>query len=409
MGVPRTRDRRSLIEQILALAREHVGMEVAVLAEFSDADEVFRVIEGDAAAFDLQTDESIPFQDSYSRRLLDAAPRGLAPDARSDYRLEDLLLDQLPVVGAYIGVPVLLPNGHVYGSLYCLSSAPHPSLDERDVKFLSVLAQLVGDELERWEKEIIEERQRLRRIRGLLDGGDGFGVAFQPIFDLRSRAVVGFEALSRFDEGPPRTPDEWFAEAADLGMGVELEIAAVRAALTRLNELPEHTFLSVNVSPEALTSSRFLQAIHGTAEDRLVIEVTEHAPVESYSALCDAVVALRGRGARLAIDDVGAGFASLRHVLRLRPDIIKLDITLTRSIDTDPVRRALASSFIRFADDIHATITAEGIETGGELDELCTLGVGCGQGFFLAEPSPLEQLYAPAPVRSNGLAVSGTR
>jgi EAL domain-containing protein (putative c-di-GMP-specific phosphodiesterase class I) len=367
-------------------------MDVAVLAEFSDGDEVFRVIEGDAESFDLHPGVSVHFQDSYSRRLLESQPKGLAPDARSDHRLRDLLVDQLPLVGAYIGVPVTLPDGRVYGTFFCLSRTPHPLLDERDVKFLGVLAQLAGEELERWEAEIVLEGERLGRIRRLLDGGSGFRVAFQPIFDLRNRSVVGYEALSRFTGGPSRAPNEWFAEAADLGLGVDLEIAAVETALTSLDDMPDRAYLSVNVSPEVMMSPSFFKVITGKAEDRLVVEVTEHARVESYAELADAVLALRGRGVRLAIDDVGAGFASLRHVLRLRPDIIKLDITLTRSIDTDPVRRALASSFIRFADDIHATIAAEGIETSGELDALCTLGVGCGQGFFLAEPGSLQEL-----------------
>lgn len=397
--------RHTLIEQILALALEHIGMDVAVLAEFSDGNEVLRVIEGDSESFDLRPDDAIPFQDSYSRRLLEILPKGLAPDARSDHRLRDV--EQSPGVGAYIGVPVTLPDGRVYGSLSCLSRTPHPLLDERDVKFLGVLAQLVGEELERWEEEVVEERKRLSRIRQMLDGGNGFRVAFQPIFDLRNRAVVGYEALSRFTGGPSRAPNEWFAEAADLGLGVELEVAAVQAALDSFDGMPGDAYVSVNVSPEAMTSSSFFQAISGKAEDRLVVEVTEHARVESYAELANVVLALRGRGVRLAIDDVGAGFASLRHVLRLRPDIIKLDITLTRSIDTDPVRRALASSFIRFADDIHATIAAEGIETGGELDELCTLGVGCGQGFFLAEPGSLQELSlqglgAAAPLAATG-------
>lgn len=410
----RTSDRRTLIEQILSLALEHVEMDVAVLAEFSDGNEVFRVIEGDAASFDLHQDVAIPFQDSYSRRVLDVPPKGLAPDARSDHRLRDLLLDQLPVVGAYIGVPVTLPNGRVYGSLFCLSRASHPLLDERDVKFLGVLGHLVGEELKRWEEDVVQQSRRLERIRGMLDGNDGLRVAFQPIFDLRNREVVGYEALSRFNGGPVRAPNEWFAEAADMGLGVELELAAVRAAVDSFDDLPDPSYLSVNVSPEAITSSSFGQAINGAAEDRLVVEVTEHARVESYAALSDAVLALRGRGVRLAIDDVGAGFASLRHVLRLQPDIIKLDITLTRSIDTDPVRRALASSFMRFADDIHASITAEGIETGGELEELRTLGVGCGQGFFLAEPGSMQELtlqgLGGAPrLRQDHFAATGTR
>jgi EAL domain-containing protein (putative c-di-GMP-specific phosphodiesterase class I) len=123
---------------------------------------------------------------------------------------------------------------------------------------------------------------------------------------------------------------------------------------------------------------------------RIVVEITEHEAVEDYAALVRSLDTLRGLGCRVAIDDAGAGFASLRHTLQLAPDIVKVDISLTRDIDSDRGRRALASALISFADEMGMTIVAEGIESQAELDTLRELGVIYGQGYFLAEPAPLS-------------------
>jgi EAL domain-containing protein (putative c-di-GMP-specific phosphodiesterase class I) len=138
-------------------------------------------------------------------------------------------------------------------------------------------------------------------------------------------------------------------------------------------------------------SEGFMGLLLTGAADRIVIEITEHAQVDDYAALNEALALLREHKVRLAIDDAGAGFASLQHIIRLAPDFIKLDITLTRGIGGDPVRRALATALISFADEIGAAIIAEGIETEDEFDTLRGLGVAFGQGFYLGEPGPLPQ------------------
>jgi EAL domain-containing protein (putative c-di-GMP-specific phosphodiesterase class I) len=157
--------------------------------------------------------------------------------------------------------------------------------------------------------------------------------------------------------------------------------------------------MSLNLSPETTVSPRFLELLEQVPGERVVIEVTEHAAVEDYDALDPVLQRIRGRGGRLAIDDAGSGYASLRHILRLAPDVIKLDVTLTRDIGTDRARRALASALVSFAGEIGATIVAEGIETASEMEALRGLGVHQGQGFHLARPAPLEDLavhLAPA-------------
>lgn len=249
-----------------------------------------------------------------------------------------------------------------------------------------VVHELAGH-LERTGLESERQAEIRRRVQGVV-GGDGPAMVFQPIVQLAARHPVGMEALARFPAPPPR-PDLWFQEAEEAGLREELEVAALRSAMRQLPELPPDAYLSVNLSPETAMSDPGQRALREAPQERLVIEITEHARVDDYDALGAALGPLRSRGTRLAVDDAGAGFASLSHILRLGPDIIKLDITLTRNIDRDGARRALASGLIAFAAEIGAAIVAEGIETAEELDCLRTLGVELGQGFFLGRPAPL--------------------
>lgn len=218
---------------------------------------------------------------------------------------------------------------------------------------------------------------------------------FQPIRSLNGGGTVMIEALSRFPAEVEMDPGECFVEAARLGLGVELDVAAIEAALRALRGVGnDDAAVSLNVLPETLVSPRLLAALGGFDPGRLVLELTEHAEVSDYERARQAIAALRERGVRIAIDDAGSGFASLRHILDLTPDLIKLDIWLARGIGDDKPRRALATGLISFAREIDAQIVAEGIETESELKTLRELGAGLGQGFFLARPAPLEELAA---------------
>lgn len=225
--------------------------------------------------------------------------------------------------------------------------------------------------------------------------GEGLSMVFQPIMDLTTMDTVGMEALARFHSLPLRPPNEWFAEAVAHALGVRLEVATVTQALAMLDRVPPGAYLAVNCSHHAAISPDITRLLEPHAS-RLVLEITEHEAVEDYEHLVEALVPLRSLGARIAIDDAGAGFASLRHTLRIAPDIVKMDLSLTRSIDSDRAKRALASALVSFADDMDVHMVAEGIETAAELATLRELGVPFGQGFYLAEPAPLESLPDPA-------------
>lgn len=262
---------------------------------------------------------------------------------------------------------------------------------------LDVVSELAG-RLERQRRYEIEFDRREERIRTALDDGHPIAV-FQPIVRLLDGEVVGVEALARFDSGLTESPLPWFEEAESVDLRVELELAAVRAALVAASELDDDVWVSLNVSPQtALSTDRLLHALSPTRLDRLVLEITEQAEVEDYDELNAALRRLREEGVRIAVDDAGAGFASLRHILRLEPDMIKLDKSLVHGLHTDRARRALASALITFAAEIDATIIAEGIETAAELNALRGLGVAFGQGYHLARPHrpPVAPLIAVA-------------
>lgn len=211
---------------------------------------------------------------------------------------------------------------------------------------------------------------------------------YQPIIDITTGVTIGAEALARFTTDPPRPPNEWFAEATAVGKGVDLELLAIELAVNQLPQLPPGTMLSVNASPATVCSEE-LETLLAACAEHVVIELTEHHRVDDYEPLLQSLSALRARGVRLAVDDTGAGYASLQHILRLDADILKLDIALTRGIDTDPVRRSLASALVTFSRDIGAEIIAEGVETDTEMNTLRDLGVTWAQGYHLARPGPL--------------------
>jgi EAL domain-containing protein (putative c-di-GMP-specific phosphodiesterase class I) len=210
--------------------------------------------------------------------------------------------------------------------------------------------------------------------------------------NLRTGLVVGGEALARFSGSPAQGPDRWFNDAATVGMGLDLELSAVRRAVMLLDRIPAACYLSVNVSPAVATSTRLLDLMseRNVAAQRIVLELTEHADVADYDALRTALVPLRALGLRIAVDDAGAGFASMSHILNLRPDFVKLDMSLVRGIHRDAARRALARGMLIFATEIGACLIAEGVETAEDLAALRAVGLTHGQGYLLGRPAAFQ-------------------
>ena len=232
-------------------------------------------------------------------------------------------------------------------------------------------------------------------IENLLKSETPIVPVFQPIVELRSGRVVGYEALARFTIDEHRTPDAFFNQAGRTGLGPQLEALALTAALQAPGR-PAGTYLSLNCTPTAISSSMVRASLPSDLTD-LVIELTEHELAPEDGALEAGLAELRGRGARIAIDDAGAGYAGLQQLMRVQPDLIKLDRSLVSAVDADPARAALIEFFVTFARRINAQVCCEGIETAPELAALASLGVGLGQGYLLGRPSaPWAPLAAPA-------------
>jgi EAL domain-containing protein (putative c-di-GMP-specific phosphodiesterase class I) len=212
---------------------------------------------------------------------------------------------------------------------------------------------------------------------------------FQPLVELETNTRIAYEALTRFPGEPEWATSDWFIAASDLGEGEKLELAAVAAALAHLEDIPGDAALAINASPAVASTDEFFYLVAPFAH-RIIIELTEYDPVDDYDALVDQLAGLRELGARIAVDDVGAGFATLRHILRLAPDIVKLDLSLTRGIAENLNSRALTSALVGYGEHTGALVAAEGIESAAELAILRELGVQHGQGYLLGRPASLK-------------------
>jgi EAL domain-containing protein (putative c-di-GMP-specific phosphodiesterase class I) len=375
-----------VITQILSTARTHLGLDLAFITHLDGPVQRFEHLHGDAASFGWHEGQEIPREEGYCHHVLRGELPGVVPDAQAEPLARSLAVTAQADIGAYVGVPIREQGGGLFGALCAVSHQPHRELGAVEGAYLSVLAELVGDQLDRLRDLERQRRDQVARLSPCLQ--DGVSMVVQQIRHLTSATTVGFEALARFpDIGSG--PAEVFAEAADLGVGIELELAALRSSLSMLEQVPHDTYLSVNLSPQALMSPRTDELLHPAVADRVVLEITEHAVVADYAAMAGRLAPLRERGLRLAVDDTGAGFASMQHIVDLGPDVIKLDASLTRGVESDPARRSLVRALTSFADELDAALVAEGIETEAELETLVELNVSLGQGFLLGRPGPI--------------------
>jgi len=260
-------------------------------------------------------------------------------------------------------------------------------------------------ELVSWAMRSDEKREQ---ILSLLDRPDALRIVFQPIIDLRTGAIAGYEALSRFDGPVDQPPNVWFEQAHRCGLGYRLEALA----FTRALEAPERapgTYLTANLSLSTLATDE-LRAVLPERLDGVVIEITENELVTEKADVAAAMALVRERGARLAVDDAGSGYAGLQHVMRLEPDVIKLDRALVDGVANDPVKAALIEAFVRYGRRIDATICAEGIETLADLEVLADIDVAFGQGWAIGRPAAPWAPVAPeaaASCRARATAVLG--
>ena len=373
---------RAGLDRAVELARRHLELDVAFVAELTDGRQIYRAVAGDAASFGIPLGDGVPAEVTYCHRLLNGEIPNVIQDTSKEAAVADLASTREAPIGAYIGVPLRLSDESLYGTFCCLSHEPDPTLNGRELRFMSMVGELIVEDL--------DEEHRIRRLRAAIEQlieTQGVEVAYQPIIDLRTERCVGLEALARFPS-PFSKAAETLAASADVGLGLELERLLATRAWDMFDRLGPGQFLAINLTPSALLElARHMNEREQCRSTRLVVEVTEHAAVDSYAALRDALAPLRQRGLRIAVDDAGAGYASLRHVLELRPDFIKLDRSLCHGVAGDHARRVAVRGLVLLARDLGAAVIAEGIEAPCDLTTIRELGIDAAQGYLFDRPS----------------------
>lgn len=375
-----------LVTRALETVRQHLEMDVAYVSEIVDNKSVFRKVDAPGLEELIKPGDEKSLDDVYCKHILEGRLPELMPDTSKEPFAANMPVTEM--IGAHVSVPLRRDNGQVYGMFCCFSAEPKEHLNERDLNITRAFAGLVAEKIGADLKHSEDYDEKRTRIEHTIANNE-MSLVFQPIVDLSTNQPIGFESLARFSGQPQRPPNEWFDEANEVGLGIDLELRAIRTALEEAASLPDGISVSVNASPFVVVDPRFGEVFDGLDLTDIVVEITEHAQVEDYGALGRALKPLRNRGLRLAIDDAGGGYAGLQYMLLLHPDIIKLDISLTSNVHTNAAKSSLASALVLFASQTGAAIIAEGIETQEELNALKMLGVHRGQGYLLGRPAAL--------------------
>ena len=370
-------------------ARRILDMQVAFISKFENGHRVFKYVSSQPEFAPIKAGLSDPLEESFCQRVADGRMPELMVDAGKNPEARKMPITKTLPVGAHISVPIRTNDGQLYGTFCCFSTCADESLGSHSLETLRCFAEFVGRVLEKFAYGDKEHAESAGRIQAILQSKN-FLTYYQPIINIRQHRPIGYEALSRFLSDPYQPPDKWFAEAERVGLQSQLEIAAINKALEALDHFPGDAYIALNVSPETIMSGSLDAVLSDYPPERLVLEVTEHTHVGDYPRSAMALKPLRDRGLRLAVDDAGAGYASFQHIVKLKPDIIKLDRSLISKIEDDPSSIALAAALTRFAEQTFSTIIAEGVETEAELEILRSLDIENIQGYLLGRPQPIN-------------------
>lgn len=380
-----TADAQPFVTTLLDTIREEADMDVAYLSVFDDSDQIVLATAGDGARIGITAGTRVPLAETYCVRMVTEELDRIVRDARAHPAVAHLPATK-GGVACYVGVPVHLPNGHLFGSLCCAHSEPRPDLTADVLDVLTTFARALGDQVHHTGFVDRNMLQTTSRVVELLSDPTDLTVVFQPIIELARGRIVGFESLARFADGRP--PGLWFAEATRAGLLEELELLAARRALARLGDVPSDCYLSINLAPQTIAGGGIESLFEGQELARVAVEVTEHAAIQDYDEVVAVLEPLLARGLRVAVDDVGAGYASLQHVLRLQPDIIKVDRTFVATSAPSVSHRAVLAALTQLAHELGADLVAEAVDTEAALQAVTAAGFTHVQGNLFAAPDP---------------------
>lgn len=380
-----------LIDEALATVREHFGMPVAYLSRFDGDTLIFRNVSAPGLDHLIKPNDQMMLKETYCPRILSGELPNLIPDTSREPICQELPITSAVPIGSHISLPVRLEDGTPYGMFCCLSPEPNHTLNDRDLAIMSSFVGLVARQVQQELKTAEAARRDRQGIEAVLRDS-AFAPAFQPLISLPERRVVGVEALVRFAPLWAADTEAVFRQASHVGLGLELELAAMVASIECHARLDRNWYLSLNASPELICDPRFDAALTGTPPGRLVIEVTEHNRAHDLSRLKSRIEALQFAGIRVAIDDVGTGYSDFQLITHLSPDMLKIDRSIVSALDSDPTKRAAVAALCYFAAETGPVVLAEGVETEAEAKVLNRLGVPLAQGYLFGRPASVEAL-----------------
>ncbi|GAA3184622.1 hypothetical protein GCM10010531_43510 [Blastococcus jejuensis] len=394
MGRKRS-DAEQQIAELLRTARKSLQLSVAFLSRLDGTTQHLEVVDSSIPL--LFHDGTTQVQEtSFCQAILDGRLPAVIPDVKNFPEAMKLPSARIPRIRSYVSAPVRLSDGELYGTFCAFGMTSDKELAERDKALMEVLASAAAVIIEPEVREQAIRTEVHERLDPLIASG-GPAIAVQPIVDLASGRRVGAEALSRFPAEWGTPPDVVFAEAHRVGLGHRLELLALERAADLLGRIDG--YIAMNVSPATLLTPECGELLGRLPLRRVLLELSEHDQVEDYGLLTAVLAPLRAGGMRLAIDDVGAGFSSLRHIVVTSPDVIKIDRSIVTGLNSDPVLNKLVQSLVEFGHGCRVRVVAEGVETDGEAAALRTLGVDYGQGWHYGRPGPPEALTALADSR----------
>jgi EAL domain-containing protein (putative c-di-GMP-specific phosphodiesterase class I) len=378
------------VAELLRTAKDALQISVAFLTRMDGTTQFLEVVES-SVPFLFKEGATQKQQTTFCQAILDGALPAVMGDVKAFPLAMTLPASRIPRIRSYVSVPVTLSDGTLYGTFCAAGLTSDKGLTKRDKALMDVLAHAAAVIIEPGIRSRQHDDEIERRIWPLIEAG-GPVVVLQPIVDLATGLRIGAEALSRFPDHWDKAPDTCFAEAHSVGLGHELELLALGSAAEHLSRVSG--YVAMNISPATLLTRAATDLLSRLPLDRILLELSEHDQVEDYDALHGVLSPLRQRGMRLAIDDVGAGFSSLRHIVLTRPDVLKIDRTLVHGISNDRILRTLVHSLVDFGTGSGAKVVAEGIETGADAEVLVLLGVDHGQGWYYGRPGSVEDVLA---------------
>jgi EAL domain-containing protein (putative c-di-GMP-specific phosphodiesterase class I) len=386
-------DVQQQLAELLLTAKKSLRLSVSFISRMDGTTQHLEVVESSVPVL-FKEGGTQRQSTSFCQAIRDGKLPSVIPDVKRYPAAMALPASRIPRIRSYVSVPITFSDGTAYGTFCAAGLTSDKELGKRDQALMEVLASAAAVILE----PSVAEEQRRAEIEGRLGGvvaAGGPTVLLQPIVALTTGRRTGAEALSRFPRDWGRPPDVCFEEAHSVGQGERLELMALERALQRGAGLPG--YVAVNLSPGTLLGEECTRLLDRWPLDGVLLELSEHEPVEDYDALTAALAPYRARGLHVAIDDVGAGFSSLRHIVLTDPDVIKLDRSIVAGVAEDRVLTTLVRSLVDFAHDCGAGVVAEGIETAADVTVLPSLGVDHGQGWFFGkadEPEALLEQYA---------------